>query len=592
MKIIIIETRLNHYEVLGYFFHLKKRMPNLEVTIYAKNPNDTWLSFFKKEFVPVDVVNIDKINSESALDSIKADLVFINSIDANWDGTDKESIDFFVKHVSKSNNFKKVCLQLHMGSNVNANKFKNLDVKFISPFPNKDCTRLIMPYSVGINTETIKTKKLRLSVVGGIKKIKKETIQFLSKHFQITHFSLHAYKQEEGVKYFFNATTDFLVKQLRSDTDYILLDYPFSDRLSGIVLQAISLEIPLIINKEYADILDIPSDCYVTYETPDDIINNGQLTDNIFYYRLKCKIREYKESMIHKCDNIFLNINMNMNMNMNEVDMVTQSPIKTNKRELWRKSYFRNLWSSVLSNELRFKLSKGLFVGREAFIFAAGPSLSQVDMKGLKNQLNQSLVICIKQAAEVVGCECDAMMMNFCNYSNYDWAKVHCPVFWTTWNSSQPQLLRDKGAPGNAIFRVTDNGTPDANTLPMTTAGREKWTNFFKFPDGKVPWGPGLMYEMAIPLALHTGVSHIYLVGWDIGTINKNTSEEFLNDHFYDEKNIEMKTEITNLEIETVAGSTKSLRDWLASRGVGLSVISDRSLVDKSVKREMKWIKS
>jgi hypothetical protein len=586
MKIIIIETRSNHYEVLGYFFYLKKRMPNVEVTIYAKNPNDTWFSFFRKEIAPVDVINIDKINSETTLDSIKGDLVFINSIDTNWDGTDKGVIDFFVNHISKSNNFKKVCLQLHMGNNENANKFKHLDVKLVSPFPNKDCTRLIMPYSVGTNTETILTKKLRLSVVGGIEKTKKETIQSLSLNFDITHFSPHAGVKEERVNYFWKATTDFLVKYLRSATDYILLDYTFSDRLSGIVLHAISLEIPLIINKSYADILDIPSECYVTYETPDDIINNRQLSDGIFYYRLKCKIREYKESMIHKCDDMIVN------MNTNEDGMVTQRPNKTDKRQLWRKSYFRNLWSSALPNELRFKLSKDLFIGREAFIFAAGPSLSQVDMKGLKKQLNQSLVICIKQSAEVVGGDCDAMMMNFCNYSNYDWAKVHCPVIWTTWNSSQPQLLRDKGAPCNAFFRVTDNGTPDGNTLPMTTGGSEKWSNLLQLPDGKVPWGPGLMYETAIPLALHTGVSHIYLVGWDIGTINQKTSDAFLNEHFYDEKNIEMKTQITNLEIETVAGSTKSLRDWLASRGIGLSVISDRSLVDESVKREMKWMKS
>lgn len=586
MKIIIIETRLNHYEVLGYFFYLKKRMPNIEITIYAKNPNDTWFSFFRKEIAPVDVINIDKINNESSLGNVEADLVFINSIDTNWDGTDKESIDFFVNNISKSNNFKKVCLQLHMGNNENANKFKHLDVEFVSPFPNKDCNRLIMPYSVGKNTATIITKKPRLSVVGGINKIKQETIQSLAQHYEITHFSPYAGVKEKGVNYFFNATADFLVKHLRSETDYVILDYPFSDRLSGIVLQAISLEIPLIINKSYADILDIPSECYVTYETPDDIINNGQLTDSLFYYRLKCKIREYKERMMNKCDDIFIGTNIK------EDNMVTQLPIKMNKQQLWRKSYFRNLWSSALSDELRFKLSKGLFVGREAFIFAAGPSLSQVDMTELKKQLNQSLVICIKQSAEVVGEDCDAMMMNFCNYSNYDWSKVHCPVLWTTWNSSQPQLLRDKGAPCNAAFRVTDNGTPDGNTLPMTTAGSKKWNNFLTFPDGKVPWGPGLMYETAIPLALHTGVSHIYLVGWDIGTINQTTSDKFLNEHFYDEKNIEMKTQITNLEIETVAGSTKNLRDWLAGRGVGLSVVSDRSLVDESVKRETKWIRT
>lgn len=38
---------------------------------------------------------------------------------------------------------------------------------------------------------------------------------------------------------------------------------------------------------------------------------------------------------------------------------------------LWRKTHFRGLWNSDLPLDLKFSLSKGLFSGREAFIFAA-----------------------------------------------------------------------------------------------------------------------------------------------------------------------------------------------------------------------------
>jgi len=34
------------------------------------------------------------------------------------------------------------------------------------------------------------------------------------------------------------------------------------------------------------------------------------------------------------------------------------------------------------------------------------------------------------------------------------------------------------------------------------------------------PWGPGIMYEMAIPLALYLGCKKIVTVGWDIGDLS------------------------------------------------------------------------
>lgn len=259
---------------------------------------------------------------------------------------------------------------------------------------------------------------------------------------------------------------------------------------------------------------------------------------------------------------------------------------------LWRKTYFRGLWNSDLPLDLKFSLSKGLFAGREAFIFAGGPSLRQVDMEALRPRLKGALVICIKQSVEVAGADCDAMIMNFCNFSRYEWDAVQCPVLWATFDPGHPELIRSKGARCSATFEVTENSTNDAAGFAKSTAGREQWDNFFSFTDGKVRWGPGLMYELALPLALHAGVSHIHLVGWDIGTLNKETADGFLNDHFYDNAQVEMKTKITNLEIETVAGSTRGLRNWLETRGVGLSVVSDRSLVDASVKREEQWLQT
>lgn len=258
----------------------------------------------------------------------------------------------------------------------------------------------------------------------------------------------------------------------------------------------------------------------------------------------------------------------------------------------WRKVHYKNIWRSNLPFETRYQLTRNLFQGKEAFIFAGGPSLRQVNIEAMRPELENSFVACIKQSVDVVGDVCDALVMNFCNFSAYDWPSIDSPTFWATFDPSHPELIRKKGAHCNATFEVIENGTNDAKGFAKSTAGKGFWENLRKFEDGKVRWGPGLMYELAIPLALHSGVKHIHLVGWDIGTLNTETSEAFLNEHFYENQKVEMKAKITNLEIETVAKSTKNLQDWLANEGVGLSVVSDRSLVSPSVPRVDRWLKS
>jgi hypothetical protein len=271
-------------------------------------------------------------------------------------------------------------------------------------------------------------------------------------------------------------------------------------------------------------------------------------------------------------------------------DIYKQVIREPDERLLWRKSYFRNLWGSSLPIHLRFKFSNRLFVGREAFIFAAGPSLKSVDMAALRGRLSRALVISIKQSIQIVGEQADAMVMNFCNFSSYDWDAISCPVFWATFDCSHPELIKSKGARCDVAFEVVENSSNDVTGFSQSTAGREHWSNLLSINSQKAFWGPGLMYEIAIPLALLTGVSHIYLVGWDIGTLSHDPSGAFLNEHFYDQDLIQLKTKITNLEMETIARSTKSLRVWLEDRGVRLSIVSDRSLADSTIERANQWL--
>ena len=75
-------------------------------------------------------------------------------------------------------------------------------------------------------------------------------------------------------------------------------------------------------------------------------------------------------------------------------------------------------------------------------------------------------------------------------------------------------------------------------------------------------FGPSLIFEMAIPIALHLGVNKIITLGWDIGDISKFDgieSKEFFQEHFDNssEKIVYAKTPQTKLELQTIIDSTE-----------------------------------
>lgn len=256
---------------------------------------------------------------------------------------------------------------------------------------------------------------------------------------------------------------------------------------------------------------------------------------------------------------------------------------------LWRKEYVRNTYMSKIPFEVKKKLSKNLFHGKSAFIFAAAPSLNKIDIDKLQPLLSDNLVISIKQSIEVTKDNCDFMLVNFCNLTDFNWPIIDCPVFWTTFQEDHLSTIQENNFKAHEFFRAYGNSSNNLEGFSISTAGSENWEQLENFEDGKVKWGPGLMYELAIPLAIHLGVETIYLVAWDIGSISDK--ENFLNEHFYDHTRIKNKMKINNDEIETVANSTRSLNNWLKKKNITLKIISPSSLASETIERENKWLK-
>jgi len=103
-------------------------------------------------------------------------------------------------------------------------------------------------------------------------------------------------------------------------------------------------------------------------------------------------------------------------------------------------------------------------------------------------------------------------------------------------------------------------------------------------------FGPSIIFEMAIPIALHLGVKEIITLGWDIGDISKfdNIQEkEFFQEHFDNssEKIVYAKTPQTKLELQTIINSTEFLNKWLKNKGIDFKIISDINPSHNSIER-------
>ena len=91
----------------------------------------------------------------------------------------------------------------------------------------------------------------------------------------------------------------------------------------------------------------------------------------------------------------------------------------------------------------------------------------------------------------------------------------------------------------------------------------------------EVTWGPGMFYEMMIPLCLHLGVKNIVTIGWDL----KVTDE---HKHFYTDK-MDCKQQIG--ELEQAVNSTKTFYEWCNQNNINLKIISDINEVDSRFER-------
>ena len=142
----------------------------------------------------------------------------------------------------------------------------------------------------------------------------------------------------------------------------------------------------------------------------------------------------------------------------------------------------------------RIEALKDSYKGETCYIVSAGPSLKNYEPEYLKSKLENKLVFTIKQSYLLLKEICDFHILNFTNFEPYQWLNETI-VAWEVFEQYHPQMILENGFNVDVMFPVIRNH----GTMDNTQAARLDFDDFTMDKTYDRAWGPGLMYEMAIP---------------------------------------------------------------------------------------------
>ena len=223
---------------------------------------------------------------------------------------------------------------------------------------------------------------------------------------------------------------------------------------------------------------------------------------------------------------------------------------------------------------------KNKYEGETVYICATGPSFSYYEPDFLKSFLKDKLVMSIKQTYNVIGEVSDFHFINFCNLNNYSDLNEDVITSWSVWEQSQIPIILNNFSKCDLLFDTykLGDGTPNLDN----TVARTNQFDLLPIDKGiSRPWGPGVMYELCIPLAMWLGCKEIITIGWDlygdkVEELKKLDENKGLVHNYFEEHNVEYeqtKTKVNAKEILGTINSTGELKSWLDSHGVDIKVV-------------------
>lgn len=163
---------------------------------------------------------------------------------------------------------------------------------------------------------------------------------------------------------------------------------------------------------------------------------------------------------------------------------------------------------------------QGVYRGSTAVIASCGPSLGALPAADLREALRGVPCFAVKQAVDVVGDQTDMHCWNAFNVRRFGRPSrqtVRCIVQEPT--GRVPQWNR---------FDVAFPQVDGKGDLGRSVAATRNFDQYLLADGRPRPFGPGIMFELVLYLVVHTGVSEVLTIGWDIASPTGG------NTHFYD----------------------------------------------------------
>lgn len=248
------------------------------------------------------------------------------------------------------------------------------------------------------------------------------------------------------------------------------------------------------------------------------------------------------------------------------------------------------------------KIIKDMYKGETVVCIATGSSILDFTQEELSAEIGHMPVFALKMAAKRHGDIVDVCVSNY--YNTFD---EEVPYLFLARQEERHTEANhvNSGIVYPATYKLSFGNPPDIlwgsdisglHSRSVCNANRWEENSIENSPSDRI-LGPGCLNDMAIPVMVHMGVSHIKFMGWDGSDVNSNGT---IN-HFYDvERKFEpqmnsisksfdlrnLKADLNLDEQDIVRSASLDIRDYLSNNGIGISIATKNSNVDKGISRD------
>ncbi len=247
-------------------------------------------------------------------------------------------------------------------------------------------------------------------------------------------------------------------------------------------------------------------------------------------------------------------------------------------------------------------------------IVTCGPSLKLIPKEQIIVLANKCVLIAVKQAHDYLDGSEVIHLINQYNLKKYNYKNKDICVM-STFDQ----------ACGNKIFSRSDLAFPhDINLfksnkqdlLDGRLAITRDFNKYMLINNVERPWGPGIVLELALYLAVHMGAKNVYLIGYDLASPvnkvdqlikfynkNKSFSIQGITDFFFEKLPKKFKpigekikyslgliynkpSSMDRDENQVLVDSSADLYKWLKNKGISLYICSDNSYVSRDIPRK------